>query len=48
MKSIRLTFLALAILAASAVAGVAACAAGVVDPGRGVTFDRVGVRGAAA
>ena len=33
MKSIRLTFLALAILAASAVAGIGAYAAGVVDPG---------------
>lgn len=33
MKSIRLTFLALAILAASAVAGIGAYAAGVIDPG---------------
>ena len=33
MKSIRLTILALAILVASAVAGIAAYAAGVVDPG---------------
>lgn len=33
MSSIRLTLLALAILAASAVAGIAAGAAGVVDPG---------------
>ena len=33
VKSIRLTFLALAILAASAVAGIEAYAAGVVDPG---------------
>ena len=33
MKSIRLTLLALAILAASAVAGIAAYAGGVVDPG---------------
>ena len=33
MTSIRLTILALAILAASAVAGIAAYAAGVVDPG---------------
>ncbi len=33
MKSLRLTLLALAILAASAVAGIGAYAAGVVDPG---------------
>src|SRR6187401_2724761 len=33
MKPFRLTLLALAILAASAVAGIAAYAAGVVDPG---------------
>jgi hypothetical protein len=33
MKPLRLTLLALAILAASTVAGIAAYSAGVVDPG---------------
>ena len=46
MTSIRLTILALAILAASAVAGIAAYAAGVVDPGftYGFSHDDAGSR----
>lgn len=40
MKPLRLTLLALAILAASAVAGIAAYAGGVVDPGFAYGFSR--------